>query len=273
MELADASATVANALYKEWGLLGPLAGIIVPLIPAIWWLHRRKHDDVIRASLKIRVSLVNIFQRTVLEEAARFFKLVEGSLPTIIAKRVASKGGDSAFGLLCRGLRKLDGDPSEHEFAELLQKSVGTSIADEVDRILAIAASNVDGERKPSGVAAEVRVSFEEETETKLTLVAAKLAEAQRREKWYYFCNRWIVICLASTIIAFALVFPCVLFDIEAVQYCAFVALGIGAIGLVLAAVLFISCHLCQEWLRNDATTLSTTEALQEEFEEPEDKK
>jgi hypothetical protein len=208
-----------------------------------------------------------VFQRTVLQEAGRFFKLVESGLPSILARRVAGKDSNSAFGLLCKKLRSMKEEPEDNELSEILQLSLAGTITMEIERIFAIAGSHVDGERKPSGVAAEVRVSFEEVTETKLTLVATKLAEAARTERRYFSSGRWTLYCLVASIIAYALLWPIAFFNHPVAEYATYALVAVLFGSLIVASGFFLRCHKSQDWLRNEATSLSTTEALEDEYD------
>lgn len=255
----------ANVIFQQWGLQGVIIALVLAASKAAWVLYWRKHDDVVLHALTIRASLINVFQRTILNESVRFFKMIEAALPSSLARASENPTNSSPFELLCKELKDFP-DPTRHEMQRLMERALAGVIVSEVEQMFEIVRSTTDGELTAAGIAAALRITFEEQTETSLTLVATELAEANEREKKYYSSCKRSMLAVGAQIAVLALVMPCMFIDAEWVGFVGLGLLSMFSILVVAAVIFFIRSYLCQEWLRNASTQLATTEALQKRY-------
>src|SRR4051794_4476472 len=76
----------ANGLYFQWGLLAAVIGICAAITAKLSSVMARKSNETTAAGLKIRSSLVSLFQSTVVYEAKRLFDLVDNHLPYALSQ-------------------------------------------------------------------------------------------------------------------------------------------------------------------------------------------
>lgn len=221
-----------------------------------------KTDSLTAKVLLVRSVLVRMFQQTVVDESRKIFRLVEVHLPYSLSQVDDKNARPSAFDRLAQGLRQLDeSEPDRYKYRQVLEDALSKIITDEVNKLLNIAEANTVGVVTENGNPTGLRVSFERETERKLSFIARKTAQANRKERGFYKGKTWAFRLLTTSVISAVLVTPFVFFNQEWAQQASVIFLILWVSALVSGLVSLVVFHTCQTWL----------EECSERYKSPED--
>ncbi len=260
MILAHATAHT-NSLYHEWGLMSALIGVVVVLLPILWWLHRMKPDRTNRAAVRVHSVLVGMFQKTVLQESRKIFGLIQEHLPYSLSQVDSNDPKPSRFDKLFQELRDFDAhNPDRNHYRKGLEDAFSEAIIDEVDKLLQIAESPSAGDVEERANPTGLRVSFEGETEQKLTFIAEKTVRANRMQRTCYRAKRWTFRFAATTAAAAALVIPGLFVDAQWAFLTLVVLLLVFVATLVAGIMAWVRFHGCQQWFDETAERYRTPE-------------
>ena len=254
MILAQA-ATHANSFYREWGLIYAAIAMCAVLLPGLGWLFRMKMPPTITEALtKIHSVLAGLFQQTVVQESRKIFRLIQEHLPYSLSQVDSIHPQTSAFDKLCQELRELDEhNPDRDHYRKGLERALSGVIVDEVEKLLQIAEAHSTGDVEERANPTGLRVSFEGETEQKLTLIAEKTVRANRMERTLYRTKTWTFRLFATTAAAAALVIPWPFVDAQW-AFLTIVVLLLVFVGAFVAGILgLVRFHNCQQWVEETA--------------------
>ncbi len=252
-----------NRFYQQWGLAIVLAAVIIPSLTLALRLMLARQTEIPSAALRIKSELSRRFQRTVIEESRKIFRLVEDRLFEALGDLGEFSATKTRFNYLLEEFGRIstedDKGTEREQLVGALKASLSGIITGEVEKLFN--RIKVDESKETTWIGAlsnprSIGFAFEKVSELVLSEIAKELEQTNRRVRWHGRSRDLAIVAIATLSIAGILILSMLAFNYIWAQWVVHTCLVAFCLAAFVSLVSLVVHFFLNKWLETRAAEI-----------------